>query len=562
VLAFGCGNTDSPTAPEAPPPPSAEITSPTTSFAWTASTPESQGMCGSTKQLGCTKTLLEVWNGINATKYNTKRFLVIRNDKVIYDRGGTLAYAVYSANKGLLGAPALVHAMSKCGVGLTEPAYQWLAHGEGARWASDYPWSNITVEQLASHTAGVCDYGNSSTVCRDENPGWQLAYDHADLGGTKYLYPGDAFTIARTKAEQNRSPALPPGSVFEYSNVSHGLMNYVVQKACGQKLVDIYDSYIRRAGMGSPLGAAQIYTDDNKLFNQSSGVARWNGRDGAAVLRLAGRLGIWDNENVEPVRYWRAVTKTVGNIAAAAAEGFGVVYENNSTDRWTQSLNHRRLSPEMFGHGGNYSTLFLNDPLTSTIIVRQGQGNATGASYLTQNGCFAGWTGTSPTCTAGSDWTNNWGVSTKVSNWPDVGPRKKVVEPLQEAFFFPPPFCRMISVAGQPLDDVTDVYNTPPDATSIDLVAEIQVNPREGAGSSVADKVQFYKEGGAGAPEYIGDGAVVPGTSPARYQLSYSAESHGEAGEIRTYFANCVAKSTIKAAKKVPSYSRPVRLQR
>ncbi|MFL5403076.1 MAG: serine hydrolase, partial [Gemmatimonadales bacterium] len=418
-----------------------------------------------------------------------------------------------------------------------------------------------TVEQLASHTSGVCDYGNTSAVCHNENPGWQLAYDHADLGGTKYLYPNDAFTIARTKAEQNREPPLP-GSIFEYSNVGHGLMNYVVQKACGQKLTDIFDTYIKQAGMGSPFGAAQIYTDDNQVFNQSTGVAKWKGLDGAAVLRLAGRWGIWDNLNVEPVRYWYAVTKTVGNVAAAAAQGFGVVYENNSTNRWTLSANHRRLSLEMFGHGGNYSTVFLNDPLTGTIVVRQGENNATGASYLTKNGCLAGWTGTAPTCTAGTDWTNNWGVSTKIQNWPDVGPRKKVLEPLQEAFFFPPPFCRMTSAAGAAVDTTTDVYDSAPDVTTIDLAAEIVVDPREGAGSSEVDRVEFYKESGAVAPEYIGDGTLVAGTSPPQYQLSYSADSHGTADEIKTYFANCVARSTLDATKKVPSYSRPVRVRR
>ena len=82
------------------------------------------------------------------------------------------------------------------------------------------------------------------------------------------------------------------------------------------------------------------------------------------MLRLAGRLGIWDNRNVEPVRYWHEVTKMEGNLPAAAYASRGVIYENNSLDTWTQSPGHKRLSLETFGHGGNYSTVFLNDPLT------------------------------------------------------------------------------------------------------------------------------------------------------------------------------------------------------
>jgi hypothetical protein len=136
------------------------------------------------------------------------------------------------------------------------------------------------------------------------------------------------------------------------------------------------------------------------------------------------------------------------------------------------------------------------------------------------------------------------------------------MEPLQEACFFPPPFCKMMSAGGSTVDNVSDVYTSPMDAATIDLVAEIRVNPREGAGSSVADRIDFYKETGSAAPGYIGTGALVPGSSPARYQLSYSAESHGAVGNAQTYFANCIAKSSQDPTKKVPSYSQPVRVMR
>ena len=561
MLALGCGNTEPPTVPEAAPRMSV-TPAPTGGFRWRSATPESQGMCGSTRQLGCTKTLLEIWNDISNPKYNTKRFIVIRNDKVIYKMGGTSAYRAYSASKGLLGAPTLVYAMSKCGVGLTDPASKWLAHGDGTRWGTDYPWTDITVEHLATHTSGICDYGNPSPICRNENPGWQTAYDKADRGDTNFKYPNDAFTIARAMAEQNREPALAPGTTFEYSNVGHALLDYVVQRACGQKLTDIFDLYIKQSGMGSPFGTVLIYTDDAQEFNQSTGIAKWKGLDGAAVLRLAGRQGIWDNQNIEPVKYWYALTKITGNLAAADDAGWGVVYNNNSKNMWTLSPGHQRLSLETFGHGGNYSNVFINDPLTSTIIVRQGENNATGASYLTTNGCAPGWTGTAPTCAEGTDWSNNWDVSSSTVGSSAVGPRKKVVEPLQEAFFFPPPFCRMTSAAGRTVDNTTDIYDTPLDATTIDLAAEITINPREGAGSSVVGKVEFYKEIPGAVPEYIGAGKRVAGTSPPQYKLSYSADSHGTGNEVRTYFANCVAKSVQDKTKKVPSYSRPVRVRR
>ncbi len=561
LLALGCQVTEPPTVPETPrlTPISTAVTG---GFRWRLATPESQGMCGDARQLGCTKSLLQIWNDVSDPKHNTKRFTVIRNDKVIYDKGGTLAYSAYSASKGLLGAPTLVYALSKCGVALTAPVSRWLGHGDGARWGTDDPWNKITVEHLATHTSGVCDYGNSRAVCRNENPGWQAAYDKADRGDTTYKYPKDAFTIARAKAEQNREPALAPGSTFEYSNVGHALLNYVVQRACGQKLADIFDLNIKQSGMGSAVRPALIYTDDAQRFNQSTGVAKWKGLDGAAVLRLAGRHGIWDNQNIEPVKYWHALTKIANNLPAAAEQGWGVIYNNNSKNMWTLSAGHKRLSLETFGHGGNFSNVFINDPLTSTILVRQGENNAKGASYLTTNGCAPGWKGTAPACTEGTDWSNNWNVPSGAVNFSSIGPRKKVVEPLQEAFFFPPPFCRMTSAAGTTVDNTTDAYDSPPDAASIDLTAEITVNPREGAGSSRVAKVEFYKEIPGSAPAYIGTGTLVAGTSPPRYQLSYGVDGHGGTGEVRTYFANCIAKSVQDGTKRVPSYSRPVRVRR
>jgi CubicO group peptidase (beta-lactamase class C family) len=519
-------------------------------------------MCGSTRQLGCTTTLDEIWTAIRNPKHNTKRFVVIRNDRVIYDRGGTEPYFSYSASKGLLGAPTLVYAMSKCGLRLRDPAANWLAHGDGSRWGTDYPWTDITVEHLATHTSGVCDYGNSSTACSDQNPGWQRDFEIAKQNGADFEYPEDAFTIARARAELNSEPASPPGSTYEYSNVGHALLNYAVQRACGQSLTHIFDSYIKQHGMGSAVGPAVISTDDAQQYVQSTGTARWRGLDGAAVLRLAGRLGIWDNRNVEPVRYWREVTKVEGNLPAAEAASRGVIYEINLRDTWTQSPGYRRLSLETFGHGGNYSTVFLNDPLTSTIVVRQGETNAPGASYLTTNGCAPGWTGTAPRCEEGTDWSNNWNEPAGELGSSRIGPRKMIVEPLQQAFFFPPPFCRMTSAGGQAVDHTTDTYAGPPGAATIELTAEIRVNPREGEGSSVVDRVEFYKEGDETGPQHIGDGTLVAGTNPAQYQLAYSAESHGIEGEAKTYFANCVARSVQDPSKHVPSYSRPVRVRR
>ena len=93
-------------------------------------------------------------------------------------------------------------------------------------------------------------------------------------------------------------------------------------------------------------------------------------------------------------------------------------------------------------------------------------------------------------------------------------------------------------------------------------IAEIRVNPREGDGSSVVDRVEFYKEDGIAAPRLVGVGTLVDGSDPAQYQLSYAANDHGTPGMVLTYFANCVARSLQDSTKVVPAYSRPVRVRR
>ena len=134
VGALGCRGPTEPSRVAEAVPVTGDTAALATGFAWIRATPESQGMCGTSRQLGCTRTLADIWNRISSSKFNTQRFIVIRNDKVIYDRGGTQAYPVYSSNKALWGAPTLVHAMSSCGVHLTDKASKWLGGGAGTRW--------------------------------------------------------------------------------------------------------------------------------------------------------------------------------------------------------------------------------------------------------------------------------------------------------------------------------------------------------------------------------------------------------------------------------------------
>src|SRR5215218_392669 len=60
VGALGCRNATEPSPVAEAVPVAGDTAALTTGFAWTRATPESQGMCGSIRQLGCTKTLQQV----------------------------------------------------------------------------------------------------------------------------------------------------------------------------------------------------------------------------------------------------------------------------------------------------------------------------------------------------------------------------------------------------------------------------------------------------------------------------------------------------------------------
>ena len=138
-----------------------------------------------------------------------------------------------------------------------------------------------------------------------------------------------------------------------------------------------------------------------------------------------------------------------------------------------------------------------------------------------------------------------------------------MVEPLQEAFFFPPPFCRMTAAGGQPVDRTTDSVRS----------ALRRDDRRPGGGDHRQSRARARARrwpiewSSTRKSEGFGSAAhrrrhLVAGTSPAQYQLSYSADGHGAPGDVKTYFARCVARSAQDGTKEVPSYSRPVRVSR
>ena len=245
---------------------------------------------------------------------------------MIFDRGIAKPYSAYSSSKGLLGGPTLVHAMSRCGVGLGDrglhlagprrrrPLGPASSRGPTSRWSTS-----------PATRAGVCDYEDASTVCRDEYAGMADGLRQGAGGGPAYVYPLDLFTVARARAEQNRRAGLDAGHTWQYSNVGHALLNYVVQRACGQSLTDIYQQLHPPGGHGrADRGAGDLQRRGPGVQSKHRASSSGTGSMGRRCCGWPTRAGIWDNRNVEPVADWNRLTRITGNIAAAAALGWGV----------------------------------------------------------------------------------------------------------------------------------------------------------------------------------------------------------------------------------------------
>ena len=251
-------------------------------------------MCGTRKLLGCTKTLQQVWNAIN--KPHPQHQALPRHPQ----RQGDLRPRRRQAVRRLL---LVQGAAGRADAGVRDepvrrgartirppPGSARATAPAGARTA---PWTDITVEHLATHTSGVCDYENSERGLPRREP--RLA----DAPTTR---PVGAVRPTSTRATSSPSPgpwrsrtgepALDPGQHLRVQQRRPQRCSTTSSRTPAvSSLTDIYQTYIRQAGMGSPTAVPLITTDGGRVFNQSTGIIKWNGLDGAAVLRLAGRLG-------------------------------------------------------------------------------------------------------------------------------------------------------------------------------------------------------------------------------------------------------------------------------
>ncbi|MCI0525503.1 MAG: beta-lactamase family protein, partial [Acidobacteria bacterium] len=170
---------------------------PANTFVWQTATPESQGM--SSAKLAALKDDL--------ARRKTRAFLVIRNDKIVYEwyadgQSSTKLQGTASLAKAIVGGLSLAVAMTDGKIALDD-----LASKYAPEWRDNPSKSKITIRHLGSHTSGLSD-STTKGVKHEEQPSWKGAF------WKRQPPPHDPFTIAR-----DLTPLLfEPGKQFQYSN--------------------------------------------------------------------------------------------------------------------------------------------------------------------------------------------------------------------------------------------------------------------------------------------------------------------------------------------------------
>ncbi|HEU0039421.1 MAG TPA: serine hydrolase domain-containing protein, partial [Verrucomicrobiae bacterium] len=266
---------------------------------WPTAKPESQGL--SSERLDAIKERL-------AAK-KTRAFLVVRNDRVIYEWyapgvTATTKQGTASLAKALVGGMSLAVAITDGRISIDDPAARFVP-----QWRPDPRKSKITIRQLGSHASGLSD-STTENVKHEEQPGWMGDF------WKRLDPPRDPFTIAR-----DETPMLfAPGEKLQYSNPGIGMMTYCVTAAIrGGEHKDIRTLLRERVmrPIGVPDAEWSVGYGKTVMVDGLPLVATWGGgaytpRATARIGRLVLHEGNWEGRQLLSTNAVRQVTRDAG----------------------------------------------------------------------------------------------------------------------------------------------------------------------------------------------------------------------------------------------------------
>ncbi|MCI0391587.1 MAG: serine hydrolase [Acidobacteria bacterium] len=319
------------------------------SSVWQTATPESQGM---------SKAKLDALKDVIAAR-NTKAFLVIRNDRIVFewyseDHGPTKKHGTASLAKAIVGGLSLALAMTDGKIAIDDRAAKFIA-----QWKDDPQKSKITIRHLGSHTSGLSD-STTKGVQHTDQPGWMGDF------WKRLDPPNDPFTIARDK-----TPALfAPGAKLQYSNPGIALLTYCVTAAIrdgAHKDIRMLlgERVLRPIGVPDEewsVGYGKTFTVDGLPLVGSWGGGNFTARAVARIGRLVLRQGDWDGKRILSKE---AIRRMTGDAGLPGHCGMG--WWTNASGRYAG------LPKDAVWGAGAGDQLLLVIPSLNLIMVRNGQ---------------------------------------------------------------------------------------------------------------------------------------------------------------------------------------------
>lgn len=319
---------------------------------WDVAKPEDHGM---------RPALLDaLWNNLESR--NTTVLLVIRNDRIVYERyapGFDRHTPHYTASlaKALVGGVSLMLAMDDGCIRADDPACRFVP-----AWRQVEGKKDITIAHLATHTSGIED-SNSPRVLRKQLTDWKSTF------WKRQPPPNDPFTISRDSA-----PILDkPGMSARYSNPGFAMLGYCITASLSDaKNLDLR-SYLRERvlrPLGIPDNQFVFGYDETTTIDGLPLVATWGGGEispdaTARIGRLLMHQGNWQGRRLISSAAVKAATTHAGQPNHSGL-GWWVNRRADGGRLW------HAVPDDAFwglGHGGQ---LLLVIPSLDLIVVRHG----------------------------------------------------------------------------------------------------------------------------------------------------------------------------------------------
>jgi CubicO group peptidase (beta-lactamase class C family) len=317
-------------------------------FDWQSASPQSQSM---------SMTALDALKDRLAAA-NTKAFLVVRNDRLIYewyspDHSAPTKHYTASMAKAIVGGLATAVALTDRRIALDDKVSAYVPH-----WRSDPRKSRVTIRHLGSHTSGLED-AEADGLPHDKLTGWKGDF------WKRLDPPSDPFTVSR-----DRTPALfEPGERFQYSNPGIAMLTYALTSALRDTVARdartlLRDRVMRPIGVRDEewtIGYGATYTVEGLPLVAAWGGGSYTARAVARVGRLMLRQGEWDGQQILGREAVRLVTADAGTPGHG-----GIGWWSNREGKYPA------LPRDAFWGSGAGHQMVLVIPSLNLIAVRNG----------------------------------------------------------------------------------------------------------------------------------------------------------------------------------------------